>query len=1499
MAVYRVQGPDGTVYRVQGPDDANEEDLIEAVRKQLAQQKDEPEARESDDEPRTKVVDRDRVVDPETESEGAVQEFAEGLGSGVTKAIQGVAEIGGIAIDAVFDTNSTRAISEFGDDFRRNVGLDPVGFAGTAGDVLGQFVLPGGLAAKAVSTGLKVPRLIPGFGGAVVAKPTKLGRLNQVVRKGRGATLRSRTDRLGRPRLTRADEAKLRGQQAGAALLVDSVVATDGMTTIGDFVGGGPTLTQEDIGLSGRMEAGRRAYNKLMIGGEAGALTMAFPYLLSTTALVGGPLMDATNRYLVGPAAVTTKDALVKMANSIGNSELAQYVADSRAPVKLLSFGRANPETTVADAYEGVKARLRFRGNLSQEAAEERSKIQGFIESNANLAASTIRKLEKDVDKVFKDAERVQLGGDTDLTKIEVFNSIYGFLTRSDSFLEQAARLAVQEGRAFDPNNVDDLLRALPEFTHAGALSMRKHIDDMSEQILASDFAKRIKDEGQLLNVNQEILDEIKGNMGKYLRRKYRIFDDPEEYLKSAEYGRNRRDVFQWLTANPEAARRLYNELPERAERLDVLADDAPITTIVKNEIIDGFVNKYRTGRGTRSRDPKALADKAAQRFSRNIFKPRKEDEALLRLLGEIEDPAEAYIRSVGDLAETLAVDRFNKFLRANRGRVETLEDGSKARVGGEDIIDGEAYMALPREFRNANYTELLDPGFGSLMSRAAEDTNAQLKDRIFARNPVFNDLTRANKQRHNYIDYAVRGFLLGKGFAQKVKTVYSPITQIRNVTSAALFAAAQGNVGRGANVWESVNLVLDNIMKTAPDERAAFFRELQELGVVGTQSQLRELERLIEDGIRRGGTGEIDELGVSLAQKRARSLGRQWFDSFDKRARDLYQGGDDIWKIYNFDFERSKIINMFSGDVTAADDYAKSLGFKSLNEYSADIVKNTVPNYERVPQFIQDLRRLPLGNFIAFPAEIVRTSLNTVQRGIDEFQRGKQMQEEAASELRTLTSRREANMMNPGDAVQKAQQKMQAGERMSDIGGRRIMGFATTVGLAGETLQETSMMITGVTEEMIEALREVVPPWSQNSTLIPTSVDDKGRITGYIDYSYINPYDYLRRPVEGLLNAMQDGKALDQDASTIIGNMAGQVLGEMLSPFAEESIITERLLDVSPVRGGVMETGARIYKSEDTFPEKAGKAMVHVLEAFTPGIIEQYLGSPAKVSPLTGDVEFAVPSRLLDAFLAEEGLDTRGNRRQIGEEILRLITGVGEVRVNAERSMLYRVLEHNKAARQPQQNFNRQLRAFTGTIRSPDEMMQIITQNYTQENERKFKIHNRAYRMIQNMKKLGMSDQEIRKAGKKLNFSNFDTISQGRFEPLNVDDKIFLEIQRFQDTTGRFFERRPIVTELNRLAKEYRSRRLSGVLDEGEQPLGTRPRTPVQLPAPSASTDTPPQTSVAPIPPPAATDTGAAVDLPSAAPVQPQAAPNYNTAIDTILDPRTRELFERLGRVQ
>jgi len=50
------------------------------------------------------------------------------------------------------------------------------------------------------------------------------------------------------------------------------------------------------------------------------------------------------------------------------------------------------------------------------------------------------------------------------------------------------------------------------------------------------------------------------------------------------------------------------------------------------------------------------------------------------------------------------------------------------------------------------------------------------------------------------------------------------------------------------------------------------------------------------------------------------------------------------------------------------------------VKEKSADIVKNNIPNYDYVGDFIQQLRRLPLGNFISFPVETIRTGINTLR---------------------------------------------------------------------------------------------------------------------------------------------------------------------------------------------------------------------------------------------------------------------------------------------------------------------------------------------------------------------------------------------------------------------------------------------------------------------------------------------------------------------------------------
>ena len=145
-------------------------------------------------------------------------------------------------IDLVFDTNYVRSVSEAGDEFREAAGLDPVGIAGTLGDVTGQFLLPGGLAVGAVS------------------KFSKLGKLNKAINEQGRGRMAAAGPMPGN--LTRAQKTGLHLQQAGAAMVADAMVAHDGTTTIGDFVEGGITMTEADIGLSGREEVYRRARNK-------------------------------------------------------------------------------------------------------------------------------------------------------------------------------------------------------------------------------------------------------------------------------------------------------------------------------------------------------------------------------------------------------------------------------------------------------------------------------------------------------------------------------------------------------------------------------------------------------------------------------------------------------------------------------------------------------------------------------------------------------------------------------------------------------------------------------------------------------------------------------------------------------------------------------------------------------------------------------------------------------------------------------------------------------------------------------------------------------------------------------------------------------------------------------------------------------------------------------------------------------------------------------------
>ncbi len=124
----------------------------------------------------------------------------------------------------------------------------------------------------------------------------------------------------------------------------------------------------------------------------------------------------------------------------------------------------------------------------------------------------------------------------------------------------------------------------------------------------------------------------------------------------------------------------------------------------------------------------------------------------------------------------------------------------------------------------------------------------------------------------------------------------------------------------------------------------------------------------------------------------------------------------------------------------------------------------------------------------------------------------------------------------------------------------------------------------------------------------------------------------------------------------------------------------------------------------------------------------------------------------------------------------------------------------------------------------------------------------------------------------------------QGRFEPVNIDTEILNDVSAFYRSIGRPFDRRGLQRELQKIRREYQTRRLTAEGVEERQ----RRAFPVE------TSQAPTTTEVAPAPA-APVEMGAAPILPSvAAPAPTPPGPPITDLGALVKDPRTRELVER-----
>ena len=432
----------------------------------------------------------------------------------------------------------------------------------------------------------------------------------------------------------------------------------------------------------------------------------------------------------------------------------------------------------------------------------------------------------------------------------------------------------------------------------------------------------------------------------------------------------------------------------------------------------------------------------------------------------------------------------------------------------------------------------------------------------------------------------AYQNLIAFKAMVQSGKTLYSPSTQMRNLGSASLFALNAGHIGGDVSVTQGFKLVLDDIYGAGNTlDESLLIKDVRrglELGVFDENIQANELGAVLRDlkGSKNLVTGEPTVSDFNMFIQR---VGESKINQTVQR---LYAGGDNVWKHYGWKFYQSQLKNGVIKNIDDVKAYYKNIIGQTFDEFDsvtgarkgvvegieeigAYLLRETYPTYSRVPPVIQALRKLPLGNFVSFPAEMIRTSAQTTSLALKHI----------ASDNPNLRS----------------------------MGYKTLMGQFTTAYGLNEGAQQLAGVMTGVTQDKVQAYsKELGPSFLSGHTLIPVTRQQKDGSFKAFDMSTYNPYDYITAPIESFINELNTTR-LDPDK--IEGEVYARYMDAVMplfafaEPFVSETIGLEPFMDIW-ARKGQKSNGQFIWSNSDHFGVKVNKSFEHIFETISPGIL-------------------------------------------------------------------------------------------------------------------------------------------------------------------------------------------------------------------------------------------------------------------------------------------------------
>ena len=866
-------------------------------------------------------------------------------------------------------------------------------------------------------------------------------------------------------------------------------------------------------------------------------------------------------------------------------------------------------------------------------------------------------------------------------------------------------------------------------------------------------------------------------------------------------------DVFQNKSILPFMGYTPTREAIERAKTVfKQSADEAgkPITDLQAEEIVANAIKDPNLPKGFRLDKPsdvifkvpdffvnKTVLDETLKRrvaqplVSIGEIKSKADREVFEELFGKQRNPMQTIIGATAKLSMLTRRNMFYRDLLNKNDEVSELfrsgqsqtkpflarsEDEARELFGTDyqmvEVIDPAKRLTV--DAGKGVKKEVLDKG-----NVAMGATNPFSESQFFARPGVAKALkdTGLQQQDPGMLGQLYQSLVLyPKGLSQVAKTILSPVTHMRNFVSASFFATANGIIPDGQAIKQAYQALQTPLKGTR--QQNELYEELLELGVVNSNVRLGDLTRLLED-VNFGETMTADK-GFRMLLKPLSKL--------KSVSQDLYTAEDDFWKIASWAMEKSRLeknltnVGLTKGQSFTRNGIEQVFDDNFLKREAADIIKNNVPNYDYVSDFVKGLRKLPIGNFVSFPAEIARTGTNIIRRGLREIN--------------------EEIILPDGTKVKPFQ----------SIGYTRLFGMgATTVAVPAATA-EAFAAIYDVTDEEREALRRYVADWSKNSTLLPIK-DEEGNFK-YVDFSHANAYDTLVRPIQTILNQVADGRN-DEDGmmDDFIAGMFGS-MKEFAQPFISESIWTEAVTDII-ARGGRTRDGFQVFNPQDTSGDKAYKIMAHLVEAQMPFSLNQLKRLDQSIESV--DV------------LQKGKIDKFGQTYEFGDEFAGLF-GFRSVAVNPDRTLKFKVANYQRGVRESRQLFTRE--ALRGGPIDPSE----IVDAYLNANRALFGVRKNFKLDLDAARTLGITQSGLRNSTDRLSGVEVGSIEQNIFRPINISSELQ---QAFAENAAKIGEPNPLISALTALGNIQQQLARTSLL-EPEFPFIENPLLPITQDTPA-----------------------------------------------------------------